>query len=294
MLRQGLIEPLCLSLGIADSNTAAASRRLGQDLTALLDIHDSRARWANSRAARDSLGIGERHSSEVGEGNQGAAALEVLNNPLSVGLAEISIIDTGELVGDRCARSEVFDDSRAGVLGLSSHSELDHISSGDGDAGEIVGIIRVPLVPGIVGNLASLDAEINSSLEDGGVASVTVDTDPGGGAVLLARRSTGGKLRLGNGEFTGDRGVLAANKHSTGPVGAVLLLGGSVHLEKLLGVGLVSRTADTLGSARSAGSFACCALLGERSCDSRRCEQRGAEDGSGELHGADWKIGLFD
>lgn len=95
-------------------------------------------------------GRGEGDSSEVGEGNKGVVLLEILDNPLSIVLAEVSIDTTSEAVGDRLAVGVVGDDSSSGSLGAGSDLGGDGVTGSNGDASKIVCIIWVPLVPSII------------------------------------------------------------------------------------------------------------------------------------------------
>lgn len=52
---------------------------------------------------------------------------------------------------------------------------------------EVVGVVRVPLVPGVVGDGAALDVEVDSSLQNRVLCSVAVDSDPCGRSVLLRK-----------------------------------------------------------------------------------------------------------
>ena len=76
----------------------AGGRAVSQGLAVLLDVDDSGATDTNAAAAALSRGTGEADSAEVSKLDHGAALLEVLNDPLGVGLAEISL---GALVLER-------------------------------------------------------------------------------------------------------------------------------------------------------------------------------------------------
>lgn len=42
----------------------------------------------------------------------------------------------------------------------------------------LTGVVWVPLVPRVVGDAAALDVPVDAGLQDGRVASITIDTDP--------------------------------------------------------------------------------------------------------------------
>lgn len=92
----------------------------------------------------------------------GAVHLEVLDDPLGVGLAQGARCTAREGVGHRSASREVFNRGGAGGGGCSVHRYPDLISGRDGDAVEIIGIFRVPLVPGVKGSDAILDTEVDA------------------------------------------------------------------------------------------------------------------------------------
>ena len=123
----------------------------------------------------------------------------------------------------------------------------------------------------VVGNDTLSDGKVDTSLEDGVLAGVTVDTDPGRGR----RGGATGRLGSGNDKFRGHRLVRALYQilisllgapgdssestdrgrveHRTGPVGAVLnvgdvALGGTIDL--VVGAGLMDTVLATLDTVR--------------------------------------------
>lgn len=58
-----------ISTNIVNSDTVARVRRVGQNLAALLDIHESSTGRPNRGAMMNSLSIGEGHGAKVGKGN---------------------------------------------------------------------------------------------------------------------------------------------------------------------------------------------------------------------------------
>ena len=74
------------------------------------------------------------------------AVVKVLDDPLSVLLAKSS--GRGEGLGDGLASRKVLNDGCSGLGGGSSDGELDLVAGLDGDAGEIVGVVGVPFIPG--------------------------------------------------------------------------------------------------------------------------------------------------
>lgn len=126
---------------VAGDLGGARGRAAGQDRAGLADVHDGGAR-DGGRA------VGEGDAVEVGEGHEAQAGLEVLNDPLGVVLAELVGLGR-EAVGDRLAGGGVLQSDGAGLLGGGIDAHDDGVALGDGEAGEGVGVVGVPLVPGI-------------------------------------------------------------------------------------------------------------------------------------------------
>lgn len=229
-----------VDLNVLDSNSGAGSSDRGKNAV-LLNVNDGGTSGVNSGTALGGLSTGEDNSAKVGKGDQGAALLKVLNDPFCVVLAKL-VGFTREFVGNGSARADVLNNSSSGRGAGGSHSDFDNISSRDGDAREVVGVVRVPLVPSIVADGAALNTKVDSSLENGGIAGVSVQTYPGRSAVLSTTAATTGNLRGGNSELSGDGAVAGSDEDSTGPVGAVLdvLVAGDVQLFHAEGVGDVS------------------------------------------------------
>ena len=83
---------------------------------------------------------------EVGERDEVAADGEVLNDPLSVVLAERGL--TREGVRDGRALRVVLDRGSAASLGSGRHGGGDGVPGREADPREIVGVVGVPLIPG--------------------------------------------------------------------------------------------------------------------------------------------------
>ena len=134
------------SAGVGDGDRAAAGRDRSEDLVVLLDVNERRAGRADGRAADGARRrAGEGDGAEVGEGNEGAALLEVLDDPLRVVLAERGL--AGEGVRDGLPGRLVGDRRRAARLGSRGDRDGHSVAGGEADTGEVVGVVRVPLVP---------------------------------------------------------------------------------------------------------------------------------------------------
>ena len=98
-----------------------------------------------------------------------------------------------QALGHRLAGGQVLehDGSRAGAAGLDRHAH--DVARRHGDAGEVDGVVGVPLVPGVVGVGAAADGPVDARLQDGVAVGVAVDADPGG-AGPAARRVRDGEL----------------------------------------------------------------------------------------------------
>jgi hypothetical protein len=226
-------------LDVLDGEARGGGGHGGLDGAALLDIDDGTVAWAlGGTRAGGSNSVGEHDATEIGERNQGASLLEILNDPLGVLKAQSAGASEG--LGDGLASGDVLNDSLAGLGAAGGNGGLDHISGGNGQ-GEIVGVVWVPLVPRIV---AAANSEVNSSLENGGLAAIAINSDPGGGGSSAAARW------IRDGELGSDSlpGVTRwwGFDDGTRPVGAVRHLG-------LVARGLCSfdshdRVARSLGS----------------------------------------------
>jgi hypothetical protein len=108
---------LFIYLNVAAGDGAGARGAAGgEDGAALLDVEDAGAGDADGGAGLDGGGAGEGDGVEVGEGDEGAAGLVVLDDPLGVVLAELVAL-VAERVRDALARRQVLERRRAGGLG---------------------------------------------------------------------------------------------------------------------------------------------------------------------------------
>lgn len=266
-------------LDVLDNDLAIGDGNGGQNLV-LLDVDDGGILRTNGRAILGSGAAGESHGAKVGKGNQGVILLKVLDDPLSVVLTQIAINTPSEAVGDRGTGAHVL--NRGGTSGVAAgiDGDLDGITGRDGDVAEVVGVVGVPLVPGIEAHLTALDTKVHTGLEDSGVTGVTVNAHPGGGTVLLAARATRGHRGGGHDELGGHGSVASANQDGTGPVGAVLDVLGAIEGKDLVGARLEGRVALAVRGALGPSSLA---LGRQRSGHSRGGQQASGQESSG-LH----------
>ena len=133
-------------LDVLDGGGGAAGGDGGEDFTVLLNVHERGTGGGVGSAARaSSSGAGEGHGSEVCEGNKAVTLLKVFDDPLSVLLAES--IAGGEVLGDGLASGQVLNGRYTRGGRVSGDGGLDLVTSRDSDAREVVGVVRVPLVP---------------------------------------------------------------------------------------------------------------------------------------------------
>jgi hypothetical protein len=192
---------------VGTSDLGRRGRAVGKNLAALLNVQNGCVFGGDRVSVLDGVGIGESHRAEVGEGNQAAggagALLKVFDNPLSIVLAKRTIRHIGEGLGHGRARGQVLDSGASGRLARGNDGHQDGIASSDGDAGEIVwgrcerlckhqesyaeaakpqgaltGVVGVPLIPCIIGDGRAFHIPVDTGLENGSLASITVDTDP--------------------------------------------------------------------------------------------------------------------
>ena len=134
------------SLDVLDGGGRSAGGDGGEDFAILLNVYECGTRGCVGSAARSSgSGAGEGHGSKVGEGNKAVALLKVFDDPLSILLAKS--IARGEVLGNGLASGQVLDGRYTRGRRVSGDGGLDFVTSRDGDAREIVSVVRVPLVP---------------------------------------------------------------------------------------------------------------------------------------------------
>lgn len=226
-----------LLTGVAAGNTAAAGRAVSQDLARIaLDINNGGTAGADGARGARSSGVGESNGAKIGKGDERAALLKVLDDPLGVGLAK-SRWSVGEGVGNRLSGGEVLKSGNAGGLGRGIDGHADLVADLEGEAGEAVGVVGNPLVPSIE---AAITIEGDTSLEDCGLASVTINSYPCRGRRVGTTRNTR------NCNCAGNLGESLANLDSASPVGGVL---------GVLGVPLVGKRVGTVAAAKLGETF---------------------------------------
>ena len=67
-----------------------------------------------------------------------------------------------EFLSDRFPRAQVLQDDVAGTGGRRGDGHADDVAGGHGHAGEVDGVVRVPLVPGVVGYSAAGNGEVDA------------------------------------------------------------------------------------------------------------------------------------
>ena len=132
---------------MGDNEVVSAGRNAREDGAALLDVDESSTVGGES-GARESGGnsVGEGDSAEVGESDERAAFLEVLNDPLRVLLAKTG----GGWEGLRHGLSVglVLDHSSSRLGSRRGDGDCDSVSGVDADAGEVDGSGGKPFEPG--------------------------------------------------------------------------------------------------------------------------------------------------
>lgn len=112
----------------------------------MLDVQEGSTRRSVGSAARArGSGAAKGHGSKVGKGHKTTVLLKVFDDPLSILPAKSRA--RGDLLGDGLAFGQILDDRFTRSRRIGGDSGLDNVTSGDGDTREIVGVIRVPLVP---------------------------------------------------------------------------------------------------------------------------------------------------
>ena len=108
--------------------------------------------WASSQHSNDCSPTGD--------------VFAYLNDPFSVSLTKSTVNTSRELVGHALALGVVGDDRSTRCGRGRSDCQSHAVSGGERDATEVVGVVRVPLVPCIVGRLSSTVSEVDSGLQD--------------------------------------------------------------------------------------------------------------------------------
>lgn len=78
---------------MSDGDGVGSSGDAGEDLGVLFQVDDGRAGDAEGLGGGGSRGAGEGDGAEVGESDQGAALLEVLDDPLCVLASKGSLVE---------------------------------------------------------------------------------------------------------------------------------------------------------------------------------------------------------
>lgn len=263
---------------VGNDNLATRSAGSGDNIAALINqVNEIRTRSVDGTGTVGGTGISESDSVKGRERSERLGSTaddgEVLNDPFGVGLAEGALnLAGGESVGNGLTVGLVGDGGDTAGRAGSLNAHLDGVTGRDVDAGEVVGVVGNPLVPGVVGDGAALDTEVETGLQESALAGVSVNTNPGTGAVLGAVVTTAGDGRGGGNNASGDLGESGVDQDSAGPVGALVVV--------LLGQASVSqtgvRTADTMSVAASNA-------LGERGGNGRAGKEKSSGSGS-ELH----------
>lgn len=134
---------------VGASDGLAGGRAAGVDSAGLADVDDgARSSLDGTAGRRGGVGLGELDGVEVSEGHQGETLLEVLDDPLSIVLAKVTL-GAGPCVVDGLASGGVLNggSTSRGGGGLNGHDN--GVTSGDVQ-GEVVGVVRVPLIPRLV------------------------------------------------------------------------------------------------------------------------------------------------
>jgi hypothetical protein len=133
-------------LDVLDGGGRSASSDGCENLAVLLNVDNGGTRGGVGGATRArGSSTRESHGAKVHEGNKATVLLKVFNDPLGILLTKS--IRRGEFLCDDLASGQVLDDCCTRSRRGSSDGGLDNITSADADAREIVGIVRVPLVP---------------------------------------------------------------------------------------------------------------------------------------------------
>lgn len=160
----------------------ASRRNIRQNITLLLQLHDSRAlnTVIHHRPIRSGNSIIERDFPKIKQIDQLAVGREVLDDPLGVapGKGGRRIRRVQCLRGILTGRV-ILNDGDTVRGGIRVDFRRDDIAAMDGHL-KVIRVVGVPLEPGIVFRLTVLHDEVDACLEDGFAVCVAVDADPCG------------------------------------------------------------------------------------------------------------------
>lgn len=238
-----LVVASVLASKLTSAGAAGAEDLLGVGVT---EVNDGSTFWGDGSSRTPSRRVSEGDGAEVGEGNQAATFLEILDNPLSISLAK-GARGISEGVVNRLARTQVLKSSNTRSRARGGDGDLDLIADAQIEAAEGVRVIWDPLKPSIE---AAIAVEGETSLKDRGLAGITVNTNPGRGSSITTARGTG------NGDGSSNTLETVSNLDSSRPVGGVLNLGGVGTLDEARAVGdaLAGRALNELLATGSGGS----------------------------------------
>lgn len=114
------------------------SSAVGQNLAVLANVDNGGSRNTDSAtASRSGLGVGKDELTKVGKGHKTAAGLEVLHNPLGIGLAQARRLATERMAGG-LAGGQVFNGSLSSCLRGGRDGHSDGITSRNSKSSECI------------------------------------------------------------------------------------------------------------------------------------------------------------
>ena len=125
----------------------------GESLVVLLNVEDggTSLRGSVDGAARArGNGVTKGHGTKVPKWNLGNPLLKVFDDPLRILLTESK--GRSEMLGNGLVGGQVLNDRCTRSPGRGCDGGLDNVTSVDGDAGEIAGVVGEPLVPSYATN----------------------------------------------------------------------------------------------------------------------------------------------
>ena len=134
-----------LGLDVLDGDVVAADSGLGEGLAVLLDIGDRGTSGGERARVGGGRGLGEGDGAKVRERHGLAIVLKVLDDPLSILLAQRH--SRRDVLRDRLVGGEVDDGGRARGLVGGLDGEHDLVVRAERDAGEVESELREPLIP---------------------------------------------------------------------------------------------------------------------------------------------------
>lgn len=238
-----------LRAGVAAREVVPRCAAVGENLFAarILNVDDGTPTGCDSATGSGGRSTSECDRAEVSKGHKTTTRLEILNNPLCIGLAKAGRgASASKRVRDLFTSRQVLESGNPSFLGRGIDLHVDLITDTDVEVGEGVRVVGDPFVPSIERTVA---IERDTSLKDGSAACVTVNANPRGGSRVTVTAD------LGDSDGANHLGEACADLDGACPVARVLRITGIPHCgsRKMLGTTIPTTAWQALRSGGKLG-----------------------------------------